>query len=198
MHQLIGPSLERYLICTDVTLPAPPPHLHTSAKTQVLTLGLPYVYVGRWGGTYALWSSEKNCMVPALGLPSTKTNPAASPQAPDSDSHQYRWPHTLTTASRAVSRHILHSKVALAPPRSRFGPSGPPSSSSAAAMASSASPPRSSQYLQAHTHIHSHRAHTQAHTHTHAPTKQVRLRPRIVGQTSSFSHHYWSRYLPII
>lgn len=174
MHQLIGPSLERYLICTDVTLPAPPPHLHTSAKTQVLTLGLPYVYVGRWGGTYALWSSEKNCMVPALGLPSTKTNPAASPQAPDSDSHQYRWPHTLTTASRAVSRHILHSKVALAPPRSRFGPSGPPSSSSAAAMASSASPPRSSQYLQAHTHIHSHRAHTQAHTHTHAPTKQDR------------------------
>lgn len=43
--------LSRHLICTDVTLPAPPPHIHTPAKTQVPTSGLPYVYVGRgWVG----------------------------------------------------------------------------------------------------------------------------------------------------
>lgn len=124
-------------------------------------------------------------MVPALDLHSTKMSPAASPQAPDSDSHQYRWPHTLTTASRAVSRHILHSKVALAPPRSRFGPSGPPSSSSAAAMASSASPPRSPQYPQAHTHIHSHTAHTQAHTLTPQRSRTA-FCPRSLGRLQGF------------
>lgn len=33
---------------------------------------------------------------------------------------------------------------------------------------------------------------------THTPTNQDRLLPTIVGQTSKFSHDYWSRRLPII
>lgn len=89
----------------------------------------------------------------------------------------------LITASRAVSRHMLHSKVAPARARSQFGPSGAPSSSSAAAMARSVSPPRAPKSPQ---------------THKYKPLQiRNRLQLTIVGEASRLFNHDWSECLPI-